>query len=189
MKILKLLKTLFQVFAFGIFIYQMQNSIRKYINGPIVQITSTARLHEIKNPEICVCQLNQFNSSVSKEFGYDDMLSFVTGDLMDTNYTTWRGKNGDKSFKELKKILFQHDYSDFKATYKNFKKSIIKTEEYEIVYIFPHGFCLKWRTVKSGMGIIVTSTESDLFLVDPFWSETLRLMGHHNEVIRVYKAT
>ncbi len=34
------------------------------------------------------------------------------------------------------------------------------------------------------MSRVFSSKESDLFLVDPFWSATLRLMGHHNEVIR-----
>ena len=183
MKILTLLKTLFQVLAFGIFIYQMQNSIRKYFEGPIVQITSIAKLYEIKNPEIYVCQWKQFNYSLSPEFGYEDITAFVTGELMDSNYTSWSGKNGDKTFDELKKILFTYDNSNYKSEYENIKKGIIKSEEHDIVYIAPQGFCMKLRKVESGTGFTATSRESSLFLVDPFWSDTLRLMGHENVVI------
>ena len=156
MKIQTVLKLLFKVLAFGIFVYQMLNSIRKYIAGPIVQITSTAKLDEIKNPEIYICQLNQFNYSLSKEFGYDDITALVTGDLMDSDYTSWSGKNGDKSFDQLKKELFTYNDSYYKASYENIKKGIDRLDEYDIVYIAPHGFCMKLRTVKSGTGFTAT---------------------------------
>ena len=183
MKIKTVLKLLFKVLAFGIFSYQMQNSIRKYIDGPIAQITSTAKLDEIKNPEIYICQLNQFNYSLSPEFGYDDISALVTGDLMDSDYTSWSGKNGDMTFDQLKKILFTYDDSYYKASYENIKKGINKPEDYDIVYIPPHGYCMKLRTVESGIGFTATSREATLFLVDPFWSDTLRLTGHENEII------
>ncbi len=183
MKIQTVLKLLFKVLAFWIFVYQMQNSIRKYIAGPIVQTTSTAKLHEIKNPEIYICQLNQFNYSLSPEYGYDDIRALLIGDLMDSDYNSWSGKNGDMTFDQLKKILFTYDDSYYKASYENIKKGINKPEDFDIVYIAPHGYCMKLRTVKSGIGFTSTSREATLFLVDPFWSDTLRLMGHENDFI------
>ncbi len=161
MKIKTMLKLVFKVLALGIFVYQMQNSIRKYIARPIVQITSTAKLDEIKNPEIYICQLKQFNYSLSREFGYEDEISLLTGDLRDSDYISWSGKTGDMTFDELKKILY------YKASYENTKKGINKPEEYDIVYIAPHGFCMKLRTVKSGTIVTNTSRASSLFLVDP----------------------
>ena len=184
MKIKTILKLLFKVLAFGIFVYQMQNSIRKYIAGPIVQITSTAKLDEIKDPEIYICQLNQFNYSLSPEFGYAYYTALFTGDLMESDYISWIGKNGDMTFDELIKILITYDESYYKAFYENNKKGIKnKTEEYNIVFIAPQDFCMKLRTVKSGRISTTTSRESSLFLVDPFWSDSLRLNGDKNEVI------
>ncbi len=183
MKIQTVLKLLFKVLAFGIFIYQMQNSIRKYIARPIVQITSTAKLDEIKNPEIYICQLKQFNYSLSHEFGYDNDIAFLTGDLVDSDYTSWSGKNRDMTFDQLKKILHTYDDSYYKASYENTKKGINKPEEFDIVFIAPQGFCMKLRTVKSGRRFTTTSRASSLFLVDPFWSDTFRLNGHENEII------
>ncbi len=183
MKIQTVFKLLFKVLAFGIFVYQMLNSIRKYIAGPIVQISSTAKLEEIKNPEIYICQLNQFNYSLASEFGYDYDIALLTGDLKDSDYISWVGKNGDMTFDELKKKLFTYDDSYYKAHYKNMKKDINKPEEYDIVYIAPHGFCMKLRTVESGTIVTFTSRVSSLFLVDPFWSDNLKLMGRGNEII------
>ena len=52
-----LLKILFQIFAFGIFIFQMQNSLSKYLPKPTIQQTSTVHFDEIHKPTIYVCQV------------------------------------------------------------------------------------------------------------------------------------
>ena len=127
--------------------------------------------------------MKQFNYSLSPEFGYDRFTDLVTGDLMNSDHNSWSGKTGDMTFDELKKILFTYDDSYYKASYENTKKGINKPEEYGIVYIAPHGFCMKLRTGKSGIIVTNTSRASSLFLVDPMWSDNLRLMGHENEII------
>ena len=66
MERLETTRILFQLLAFGIFLFQLQNSITKYVNKPIVQQTSIKSLSEIDKPLIYVCQNGQFNNTKSK---------------------------------------------------------------------------------------------------------------------------
>ena len=187
MNLISLLKTLFQIFVTGIFLYQMQNSIRKYFEGPIVQMISTLQLDEIKTPEIYICQWKQFNYALGKEYGYGNILDFTVGKVTNSDNASWSGKNGDKTFDELKQILFTKDNADIEVFTSNIKTGLWKAEDHDIVYIAPHGYCTKLRKVSSGVGTTTTTKESSLFLVDPFWSNPLQLMGHKNKIIEFGK--
>ena len=47
----KRLKTWFQVLAFGLFIFQMQESMRKYFSGPTTRVKSQKHISETQvNP-------------------------------------------------------------------------------------------------------------------------------------------
>ena len=65
MRYLKNLRVLIQLVAFGTFVFQMQNSVRKYLDKPVVQQTSTTSLDNIKKPLLYVCQDGQFNYTES----------------------------------------------------------------------------------------------------------------------------
>ena len=51
------IRRLVQIIAFGIFIFQMFNSINKYIERPVVQQSSTETFEELQVPEVYVCQV------------------------------------------------------------------------------------------------------------------------------------
>ncbi len=178
-----LVKYFLRILVFGIFVYQMQNSILKYMERPIVQRTSTVKFEQIKNPEIYICQQNQFNYSLAREFGYRSPIHFYIGNLTEFEVNSWRGKNGDNTTKDLIEILFNPDYTFSSVITKNNKKGIENSEKYDKVFIAPQGFCMKLKSVKSGFGETFTTTESSLFLVDPFRSSSMRLIGHDYEVI------
>ena len=59
---IQLLKRLFEIFAFGIFVFQMQNSLRKYEDNPTVQQTSTVHFDDIHKPMMFVCQVIKFQT-------------------------------------------------------------------------------------------------------------------------------
>ena len=52
-----IIKTLILLFAVGIFIFQMQNSIRKYLARPVVQMKSSVPVQDITLPVVYICQV------------------------------------------------------------------------------------------------------------------------------------
>ena len=66
---------LFKLFAFFIFVYQMKNSITKYVEKPVAQLVSTVNFEQISEPLIYVCQKGQFNYTISKQYGYNSYFS------------------------------------------------------------------------------------------------------------------
>ncbi len=47
---------MFQILVFGIFIFQMKNSVGKYLESPVNQIPSTTTLDAIEMPVIWIIQ-------------------------------------------------------------------------------------------------------------------------------------
>ena len=143
MKNFNISRTLFQLFALGLFIYQFQNSIIKYVTGPVTTQTSTTTISEIQQPLIYLCQQGQFDIKTARSFGYLNGDDFTKGKIRSTNKYTWYGKNGTTPYHKMQnriynfdysKVLVQHsktgDYSDYKIAVK------------EEVYFPPIGFCL-----------------------------------------------
>ncbi len=56
MKAQTILRPLFQILVFGIFIFQMKNSIDKYLESPVNQIPSATTLDAIEKPVIWIIQ-------------------------------------------------------------------------------------------------------------------------------------
>ena len=44
----RIIKVLFQLFAIGMFIYQMYNSVFKFVERPVVQLTSTIKFDDMQ---------------------------------------------------------------------------------------------------------------------------------------------
>ena len=116
------LRKLFQIFAIGIFLFQIQNSLRKYHDSPVVQQRSLTTIDSIRKPSIYVCEDNQFNYTKAQAFGYKDMIDFSIGELMNSDKKTWLGKHGNLTFEEILEYVFDSDYSRFKSVYSNTEK-------------------------------------------------------------------
>ena len=56
MKAKNLIRAMFQILVFGIFIFQMKNSVGKYLESPVNQIPSTSTLDAIEMPVIWIIQ-------------------------------------------------------------------------------------------------------------------------------------
>ena len=102
----------FQILALGFFVYQMNQSIQKYIDSPI-SIIKTNNKEMTSEPILFLCQPGQFNYNLSKSFGYKWMVHLWSGifALADDKKATWKGKDGNKSFGTLIEELYNYDYS------------------------------------------------------------------------------
>ena len=163
--------------------YQMQNSIYKYIERPVAQLTSTLTFDQITKPLIYVCQKGQFNEGLSQKYGYDYYTSYMIGKVNDDDNYTSSGKYGDKSFGELQEIFFEYEYTNFISKYLNPTEDDYENLDYGKVYINPHGFCMKLSKIRSGTGYVSTKRASTIFLVDPFYANSLNLLGRENSIL------
>ena len=56
LKIISMIKNIFQILAFCMFVFQMQESVRKFLRYPIVSEISQSSLDKIEKPLIYICQ-------------------------------------------------------------------------------------------------------------------------------------
>ena len=160
-----LLRSLFQILAFAIFLLQIQNSIKKYLSCPVVQERSLTTIQNIELPSVYICQDNQFNRTKSYANGYKGLIDFTIGKLRDTDQYTWKTKFGNLTFEELRQIVYDVNYTNFKSEYSASKE----------LYIAPHGLCIKLMEKKS-MQYIKTDRRTMLLLVDPHKESSLRIL-------------
>ncbi len=73
----KKLEILFQIFAFGVFIFQMQNSLSKYFSRPTIQQISTQHFDKIYKPMIYFCQANNITNNLTNKNGPDRFYYFM----------------------------------------------------------------------------------------------------------------
>ena len=110
---MNILRISFQILAFGIFLFQMQNSFKKYCQGPVVQERYLTSKYVTKQPIFFVCQVDQFNYTTAVANGYSGHINWAKGKLVDSEKISWKGKDGNISFDQL----FDSDYSSFKSVF------------------------------------------------------------------------
>ena len=147
--------------AFGIFLFQMQNSFKKYYQGPVVQERALTSKNVTKQPVFFVCQADQFNYTSAIANGYSGHINWAKGKLVDSKLITWKGKDGNMSFDNL----FDSDYSSFKS----------KFSETENLFFPRYGLCKKVTDSNSEV-YIKTQKRSIVLIVDPNMESNLRVI-------------
>lgn len=150
----------FQVLATTIFIFQMQQSIQQYLDCPYAMIKSINQKSMLKNmPKIYICQIDQYNYSRSKEFGYTWMNDLLTGKTHGENGTaTWQSSSRKIKYNNLTEHLFKYNYSNLVTNLTTFPYFCIN-----------NGFCKELKDNKSKKKEWVKSTTKiKVVLVDPY---------------------
>ena len=159
---------LFQIFAFGLFVYQFQNSIFKYISAPIVQQTSTTTFDEIKRPLIYLCQVSQFDYIKSRSYGYEISTSFTRGTVTGIDGFSWNGKDGNLSFKEIQDRIVKYDYTNVLPRHSHTGDGDPETwdkAQTEKIALVPLGTCLEILQARRETHVVKKET-SALYIVD-----------------------
>ncbi len=168
MERLRTTRIVFQLFALGIFLFQLQNSITKYVSKPIVQQTSIKSLSDIDKPLIYVCQNGQFNNIKSKEYGYNYLTDFTSGELNNEQKDiTWKGRDKNSTFQYLADNLFNYNYSDIDVG--EYSDGDWIEYDLELEYNAAYGFCMRSDMMYPNTSLVyLASTQSITFLlVDP----------------------
>ena len=165
----------FQILAFSFFVYQMNQSIQKYIVSP-VSITKVNHMELIPEPVLFVCQPSQFNYNLSNSVGYAWMSSFWAGILTldGDKKLSWKGKDGNQSFVTLIGELYDYDYSVVKMTHGKLGRDLFSLNLGMCKELVDVQFN-KWPTFE-------TNKKALLVAVDPFTQNELRINYDNNAV-------
>ena len=176
------IRTLFQFLAFGIFVYQMKNSVKKYFEGPTIPQTSQTLVDGLTMPIIYACQDGQYSSTRGNYYGYNHKLSFLAGALNDSDLISWKGIYGNNTSTELLKELYKPEYSNNSVFIRNMENNghiSFKYHDYKLEFILPYGYCMKVNQFVKGITIAGTK-RTTLMLVDPFIHNDIRITEMDN---------
>ena len=157
MQPLKVCRSLLQVAAFALLLWQMGNALAKFISNPTVTSTSYKNIENITPPLITICQTGQYDWERGKELGYKRRKEFLKGVSSKNNGTTWGGKD-NLTFHESIRLLF-------KAETKNIH--VHETVKKEERFIIPYGHCLDLHNMNSIHPIDIEEGKYRLYITDP----------------------
>ena len=128
------------------FYYQFSNSISKWRDPPVVEVSEDLRINYVELPMITVCPTEQFNLSVLENYGFKSYDFFIRG-LILTN------KAGNKTFWEIvnEALLYslEHDV-DIESE---------KDNVWNQTFLPKYGFC--WNLVNySYSNVIIVKTKT-----------------------------
>ena len=155
----------------------MQNSIRKYLEKPLVEQTSFVTFDKINKPVIYICQDDQFNYTLAKMHGYNSMNQFTFGELKNLNTTkiTWNEGHENETYKDLQSALFRPNYTEYPKIFGSDKyKHNEAVETKDMVYLVPLGFCLR-ITMSNRFMLIKTDKKSTIYFTDPLKMNNLKV--------------
>ena len=172
----EMIRKLFQTMALIFFLVQFHQSVRKYFSYPVVEQTSQTLVENLPPPVVYICQDSQFNYSVAKSYGYQLEANFMAGILNNYGPVTWKGKYGNLTFKDLEKIIFDHDYQNLIIGKKSrTTNKIFLFLPVQQIFLFPHGICLKMLDVEPKPWFYILPSKKTIFmLVDPARANSLR---------------
>ena len=162
------MRVLFQLVASLIFMYQMQQSISKYIRAPIVKELAESSLYDITKPVIYICKQDQFNTTAATQIGYDWEGHYLAG--IHNNGATifnWKGNSSGVEYDDLLKALYVANYTGVEVqTYDEIKVAFEQVET-EVKFIMPYGFCERVDSSKIEETMFVLANQNiKLIIVD-----------------------
>ena len=172
---MKKFEIILQLIMFGIFLYQMQNSVHKYITAPVIQDKSTVNLVDIKQPAIFVCSDENFDFHKAKAYGYQSYSDFVVGKLADSSIS-WKGINRDQQFKDLMQDILKNNFSDFKS----------ERSEAANIFLLNQGYCMEvgLTNLSHIEEMFYNKRSSVAFLVDPSFLNSLLIFKMSKEKMK-----
>ncbi len=163
-----------KIIAFGTFLFQMQNSLRHYLDKPVVQQKSTIKYSDVKKPVLYICQVGQFNYTKAKEVGYQDLTMFASGQLgYFSGIYSWKGNQGNLTFNNLQKLLFSYDYSNLWVV-ETLENDTSVYRELDMFYLTAYGFCMKSQ-ILGNYFLFTTEQKLSFFLIDPHTENNLMI--------------
>ena len=171
------IRKVFQTLAIILFVFQFQQSIRKYFEYPAVEHTSRIHVKDLPVPELYVCHDRQFNYTKSEDIGYSSFTNFLLGITLDGKNISWQGKDGNKTFKDLEILLLDSNYNSLSGKFFSVFENNWINIDFNKTLLFPHGVCMKPENLLQYTGIKMYSTDKSnnyIYFVDPNMANNIR---------------
>ncbi len=175
-----LLRTCFQIITIGIFIFQMQLAVEKYLSKPEIVERSVTSLDNVLTPLMYICNDNQFSYSRAAAHGYQSHTDYLTGNVTGSTSPSWLGNttNDYLTPEMFLQSLYSFNYSDLKVVRGNKEQARITTE----------GFCMKIANFSMNSYVeMYTKEHIRFYILDPYRSTALRLepiLGHTRKLTK-----
>ena len=88
----KFLKLLLCLGSAGMFLYQSLHALKNLWFPPVVDSTDRLHITEVIPPLITICPYGQINTTILKEYGYDNMKQFLSGNDLLSPTLSWGGE-------------------------------------------------------------------------------------------------
>ena len=175
MKTKDIIRKVFQTFTVILFLIQFQQSVRKYFQYPVVEQKLLVAVKDLPNPLVYVCHASQFNYSKALLYGYEVFTNFMAGINMNNTNISWRGKWGNSTFKGLKNILLDSDYSSLESKTLLSSTDLWNNNEMKKNFLFPHGVCMELENLQQFTAILIySSVDINAYFVDPARANNIR---------------
>ena len=175
MKNKDMIRKVFQTFTIILFIFQFQQSVRKYFQYPVVEQKSRIPVKDLPNPVVYVCHESQFKYTEALENGYKTFNRFAAGQMENSTHISWKGKWGNTTYKGLENMLFDYDYTSIESRTLSSSTNLWNFNEKKERFLFPHGVCLKIETPQQHTEIEITSKDNiNIYFVDPARANNIR---------------
>ena len=165
---MKIIRTIYHLAAFTLFIIQAQESLYKFFQDPVILQKSWTNVDSLQKPFVQICFLSYYDYEKAAKIGYPKYRTkFLAGMVQNSTLPTWKGIHQNHTFQELQNILFEKDYSHVEV-------SISKNPR----YFLNKGFCLEANGTGEYMEIVATNTNLVVYLEHN--STDLRLFSELN---------
>ena len=126
----QVVKIIYHLVAFIIFMIQARESLNKYFQNPVVVQKLWKKDDNMEKPDLLVCFQSFFDYTKASQFGFGSRTDFLAGMTKYSTKPTWTGQNENSTFKEILDIVYEKDFSQVKIE-----------NATEVKYVFNHGYC------------------------------------------------
>ena len=170
-----MIRKVFQTFAIILFVFQFQQSVRKYFQYPVVEQKSRVSVKDLPNPVVYVCHESQFNYTKALINGYRHYSFFMAGIRENSTTILWGGKWENETYKDLENILFDSDYSSIESKTLVRSTNLWNVNEKKRTFLFPHGVCVELKNLQQHSSIYIESKKKvSILFVDPARANDIR---------------
>ena len=170
-----MIRKVLQTFAIILFVFQFQQSVRKYFQYPVVEQKSRVSVKDLPNPVVYVCHESQFNYTKALNKGYNNYSFFMAGIRENSTTISWGGQWENKTYKDLENILIDSDYSSIESNTLVRSTNLWNVNEKNSTFLFPHGVCVEFTNLPQHSSIRIASKKKvTILFVDPARANDIR---------------
>ena len=174
MKILQIIRIIYHLVAFTIFIIQAKESLNKYFQYPVVIQKSWTSVDMIRKPDVQICFQDYFDYDKALTYGYSSFSKFLAGLIPNSSKPTWMGIHKNSTYKEIQKVVHKNNFS-----------RVVVNQPTKLSYILNKGFCLHTNSLDSDFKITTRDKKLKVYISHSSTDPKIMIDKSSNTFIKV----